>query len=230
MKAAQLTKGCSGSSGLDADGWRHILTSSGYGDAGNDLRVAIAAVTRSLCIETVNDNSIKLLMASRLIPLNKMPGLRQIGVGEVLRRVTRKVAMSVLKPDVVKACAKPQMCGHKSGSEAAIHAMKRMYKNDNTDAVLLVDAENAFNSLNRKALLHNIGIIICSTISTFVRNCYTVATHLFVLGGTEIRSEEGTTQGDPLGMAIYAIGTSPLLDIMAESMDESDEKKSCICR
>ena len=41
----------------------------------------------------------------------------------------------------------------------------------------------------------------------------TVATRLF---GTEIRSEEGTTQGDPLGMAIYAIGTS---------MDESDEKE-----
>ena len=34
-----------------------------------------------------------------------------------------------------------------------------------------------------------------------------------------------TTQGDPLGMGIYAIGTSPLLDLMAVSMDESDEKE-----
>ena len=55
------------------------------------------------------------------------------------------------KPDVVKVCAKPQMCGHKSGSEAAIHAMKRMHGSVNTDAVLFLDTENTFNSLNRKA-------------------------------------------------------------------------------
>ena len=221
MKAAQLTQGGSGPSGLDGDGWRHILTSRGYGDAGNDLRVAIAAVTRSLCSETINDDSIGPLMASRLIPLNKMPGLRPIGVGEVLRRIIGKVVMSTLKPDVVKACANSQMCGHKSGSEAAIHAMKAMYENNDTDAVLLVDAENAFNSLNRKAFLHNIGIT-CPVIAIFVRNSYTVPTRLFVIGGTEIQSEEGTTQGDPLGMAIYAIGTTPLLDLLAESTEERE--------
>ena len=160
-------------------------------------------------------------MASRLIPLNKMPGLRPIGVGEVLRRIIGKVVMSTLKPDVVKACANSQMCGHKSGSEAAIHAMKAMYENNDTDAVLLVDAENAFNSLNRKAFLHNIGIT-CPVIAIFVRNSYTVPTRLFVIGGTEIQSEEGTTQGDPLGMAIYAIGTTPLLDLLAESTEERE--------
>ena len=221
MKAAQLTQGGSGPSGLDGDGWRHILTSRGYRDAGNDLRVAIAAVTRSLCSEIINDDSIGPLMASRLIPLNKMPGLRPIGVGEVLRRIIGKVVMSTLKPDVVKACANSQMCGHKSGSEAAIHAMKAMYENNDTDAVLLVDAENAFKSLNRKAFLHNIGIT-CPVIAIFVRNSYTVPTRLFVIGGTEIQSEEGTTQGDPLGMAIYAIGTTPLLDLLAESTEERE--------
>ena len=221
MKAAQLTKGGSGPSGLDGDGWRHILTSRGYGDTGSDLRTAIAAVTRSLCTQTVNDDSIGPLMASRLIPLNKMPGLRPIGVGEVLRRIIGKVVMSTLKTDVVESCANSQMCGHKSGSEAAIHAMKVMYENNDTDAVLLVDAENAFNSLNRKAFLHNIGII-CPSITIFIRNCYTITTRLFVIGGTEIQSEEGTTQGDPLGMAVYAIGTTPLLNLLAESTDERE--------
>ena len=57
--------------------------------------------------------------------------------------------------------------------------------------------------------VHNIGV--CLTFTIFVRNCYTVSTRLFVIGGTEIESEEDTTQGDPLGMDIYAIGT-PLLD------------------
>ena len=36
-----------------------------------------------------------------------------------------------------------------SGSEAAIHAMHNILEADNTDALLLIDASNEFNSLNR---------------------------------------------------------------------------------
>ena len=97
-----------------------------------------------------------------------------------------------------------------------------MYEKDNSDAVLMVDAEIAFNNLNQKALLHNIGII-CPKISTFFRNCYRVPTRLFVIGGTEILSEEEPTQGDPLGMAIYAIGTTPMLNIIANCAEEQRE-------
>lgn len=105
------------------------------------------------------------------------------------------------------------MCGHKSESEAAIHAMRVMYERDDSDAVLLVNAENAFNSLNQKTLLHNVGFI-CPIIATFVQNWFTVPTGLFVIDGTEILSKEGITQGNPLGMVIYAIGTTTLLKIL----------------
>ena len=74
MKAAQFTKGGSGPSGLDGDRWRHILTSRQYGDAGSDLRVAFTTSIRSVCTQTIDDDSVGAL-ASRLIPLNKMPGL-----------------------------------------------------------------------------------------------------------------------------------------------------------
>jgi hypothetical protein len=43
----------------------------------------------------------------------------------------------------------------KGGAEAAIHAMKTIFQNDATDGVILVDAENAFNKLNRMVALHN---------------------------------------------------------------------------
>eukprot|EP00111_Clytia_hemisphaerica_P007481 TCONS_00021735-protein len=86
-KAAQLTKGGSGPSGLDADGWRHILTSRSFGEAGRNLRTALSLVIRHLCTNEIMDDSLQSLMASRLIPLDKMPGVRPIGVGEVLRRI-----------------------------------------------------------------------------------------------------------------------------------------------
>ena len=100
--------------------------------------------------------------------------------------------------------------------------MRVMYERDDSDVVLLVDADNAFNNLNRKTLLYNIGII-CPTIATFVRNCYTVPTRLFAIGVREIFSEERTAQGDPLGMAIYTIGTTPMLRIIADCTDEQRE-------
>ena len=40
-----------------------------------------------------------------------------------------------------------------------------------TDAVLLIDAGNAFNSINRKVMLHNLKFI-CPIIDTYIINCY----------------------------------------------------------
>ena len=40
--------------------------------------------------------------------------------------------------------------------EAPIHAMRKMFEADDNDEVLLIDAVNAFNSLNRSAAQHNI--------------------------------------------------------------------------
>ena len=61
--------------------------------------------------------------------------------------------------------------GQKSGSEAAVHPMNSIFNADETDDVLLIDAINAFNTLNRAAALHNISIL-CPTIATFVINTY----------------------------------------------------------
>ena len=53
--------------------------------------------------------------------------------------------MSVAKKAVVEASGSLQLCaGQKSGSEASIHAMHTIFESDDTDAVLLIDASNAF--------------------------------------------------------------------------------------
>ena len=88
LKAESITKGGSGPSGLDADGWRRMLISNSFGTASSDLRKSIADFIKKLSSKRINFENISLeaFIACRLIPLNKNPGLRPIGVGEVLRR------------------------------------------------------------------------------------------------------------------------------------------------
>ena len=84
---ATKTKGASGPSGLDADFWRRI-GSSLFGTVSDDLCHSIASMTRQLCVERIPDpESISSLMSCRLIPLVMSPGVRPIGIGEVLRRI-----------------------------------------------------------------------------------------------------------------------------------------------
>ena len=68
--------------------------------------------------------------------------------------------MSVAEKVVVKASSSLQLCaGQKSRSEATIHAMHTIFESDDTDAILLINASNAFNTLNRASALHNIRIL-----------------------------------------------------------------------
>ena len=63
----------------------------------------------------------------------------------------------VLKVDIQLAAGTLQTAtGLQSGVEAAIQSMWCMFEDDRTDALILVDTRNAFNSLNHQARLHNI--------------------------------------------------------------------------
>ena len=83
--------------------------------------------------------------------------------------------------------------------------MNQIFLEDETDAILLVDSSNSFNSINRKVMLHNIQHL-CP--ATYAYNSYCTSARLFVQGGKEITSSEGTTQGDFFVMPMYAIGVS----------------------
>ena len=134
-----------------------------------------------------------------------------------------KCLTKVTKQDIIEASGSLQVCaGSKSGSEAAIHPMHNIFEADNTDAVLLIDASNAFNSLNRTAALHNVRIL-CATIATYAINTYREPALRFIIGGKELRSEEGTTQRDPLAMCLYAVSLRPLIT----SLNASTFVKQC---
>ena len=98
----------------------------------------------------------------------------------------------------------------KNGTEAAIHTMRNIFDAGETDAVLLIDASNAVNALNRAAALHHIRVL-CPTLATYVINTYRQPARLFITGGEELISAEGTTQGELLSMSLYAISLQPLI-------------------
>ena len=227
-QAALKSKGGSGPSGMDSEGWRRILTTRQFGQHSTDLCTSLAQMAKSLCATLHTPKSIEPLLASRLIPLNKNPGLRPIGVGEVLRRIIGKMVAKVVMEDVTKSVGSLQVCaGHEAGSEAAIHAIRNIFSQDETEAVLLIDAANAFNSINREAFIHN-AKVICPSIATFVENCYSHPARLFILGGREIKSSEGTTQGDPIAMLIYAIAIIPLLLRAVSEIDIKQENAKAV--
>ena len=101
-----------------------------------------------------------------------------------------------------------------------IHAMHKIYE-DESEVILLVDASNAFNSVNRKTFLHNIGITR-PPLANFVQNYYNRPTGLFIIGEREIRSNEGKTQGDPTVKAIYAIAITTLILMVVDITHQDD--------
>ena len=226
--AAIKTKGAAGPSGQDADQWRRILASKNYGKYSSDLGDALAKMLKILCRQEIDSDkrSIEAFLACRLIPLDKNQGVRPIGIGEVMRRIFGKVLIPTIKPDILKATGCIQVCaGQEAGCEAAVHALNKLFQEEKTDGVILVDAANAFNSINRKSLLHNIKVL-CPAMAQYVSNCYNRPSRLFIMGGKEISSQEGTTQGDPTAMPAYAIGLMPLLEILQENLLTQDVKNA----
>ena len=169
-------------------------------------------MTRWLCTEFIDPLGIEEILANRLIPwTNGESTVWPIGVREVMRRIMGRCVMHVTKSDVIDASGSLQVCaGLKRGGEAAIHTMHSIFNADEMDAVLLIDASNACNALNRAAALHNMRVL-CPTLATYMINTYRQPVRLFITGDEELISAEGTTQGDALSMTLYAISLQPLI-------------------
>ena len=86
-----------------------------------------------------------------------------------------------------------------------------MLAEEGTDGILLTDASNAFNQMNRSVASHNIQIT-GKEMSLYVINTYRSPSRLFICGGgPEILSQEGMTQGDPLAMPWHSVNTSIMI-------------------
>ena len=128
----------------------------------------------------------------------------------MIRRIVAKAPFYIIQDDIQAAAGPHQLCaGQIAETEAAVHAVRSVFSHDDNDVILLVDASNAFNSLNHSVALHNIQQL-CPPLACVLINTYHFPASLFVSGDTKL-SEEGTTQGGPLVMPMYAIAMIPLI-------------------
>ena len=155
LDTAGSLQGAGGPSGVDAKQCIRILCSKQFKNEGKELRDQIAVFANTLATESLDPSCLQAYVANRLIPFDKSPGFRPIGIGEILRRLVGKLLVGELKQDLKEAAGPIQVCaGHEAGAEAAIHAMQSIFDEDNTQDILLIHATNAFNSLNRKVAMH----------------------------------------------------------------------------
>ena len=108
-KTLSLTKGAGGPSQLDAMQYHHLLSSRKYKVENRELRTQIAILARKLATETLDPLTLEAYVSCRLIPVDKNPGVRPIGVGEILRRIVGKYIGWVLKEDIQLAAGSLQM-------------------------------------------------------------------------------------------------------------------------
>ena len=195
-------EGSAGHSGVDALGWRRLCTL--FQAASSDLCHSLAPVARHISTSFTDPDALQPLLNCCLIALDKNPGVRPIGISEISRRINTKAVLQVVKQDVLDAVGCLQLCaGQRAGCEAAVQAIRVIFVDEDTEGVILVNASNTFNSLNRRVALLN-RFQLCPPLATIVTNTYRSASSLFI-DGTSLLSQEGTTQGDPLAMPMYAI-------------------------
>ena len=106
LKSALQTEGSSGPSGQDAHAWKRMCSS--FQAASADLCAALASCAKHVSTNYVDPLSIKPLTSCRLIALDKCPGVRPIGIGEVSRRIMSKAILSVIKSDILEAVGSRQ--------------------------------------------------------------------------------------------------------------------------
>ena len=127
QKVANSLSGGAGVSAIDAAQWKNLLLK--HGGASANLRESMAALTRRLANSIVDWDDIRALKAKKLVALDKCPGVRPIGIGDVADRLCAKVMIFITGDDVQFECLADQICsGIKSGIEGSIHAFRSLYE------------------------------------------------------------------------------------------------------
>jgi len=117
------------------------------------------------------------------------------------------------------------MWGLESDTKAEIHAARKSYEGENSECLLLVDADNAFNKLNRKVSLENTKRL-CPPMYTYLRQQLQHTRHALsgkweahtVTGGCDARDNAARP-------CMYALSTRPLVQALSNETANGEVKQ-----
>ncbi|GKE36208.1 putative reverse transcriptase domain-containing protein [Tanacetum coccineum] len=208
-----------GRDGLRAQHILDALCGEGYATA-TDLLKVITSVVNLWLAGRCPPILAEFVAFAPLMPLLKPDSeIRPIAVGTIWRRLVSKVAMKGVGKEMSKYLSDFQFgVGVSGGAKAILHSVNRVlseYHNDGSLAMLTVDFLNAFNLVDRSALLHEVRVK-CPSISLWVDFLYGQASRLYI-GHTHIWCAIRVQQGDPLGPLLFALILHPLLHKIKDS-------------
>ena len=118
--------GAAGPGGTDAVGLANWLLR--FGRESEALREEMVAWTNWLANTSPPWAAYRALMANRLVALDKQPGIQQVGIGEVYRRLWAKCLLNAIGSQATAACGNFNLCaGLQAGIEGAVRAVRDVF-------------------------------------------------------------------------------------------------------
>ena len=206
-QVATNLSGAAGPDGVDGTDLKNWLLR--FGAESEALRIEMATWSEWLTNGHPPWAAYRGLMAGRLVALDKLPGVRPVGIGSIFRRLLAKSLIKVIGQQATAACSNMNLCaGLPSGIEGAVHAVRAVtnpeqiegeaplppeppsqeteppegvdpFHNETPTGTLLVDARNGFNELSRKAMLWTVRSRWAGG-AKFAFNCYRHAGQLIL--------------------------------------------------
>ena len=91
----------------------------------------------------MDPESVAAYTSSRLVPLDKNPGVRPVGIGEIVRRIVGKAALLVISLDLRRVAGSDQLCvGQRAGIESAHHDLRDSFTASDEQCLLQIDADH----------------------------------------------------------------------------------------
>ena len=113
-----------GPSGLDADDWRRLLSAFGQNST-NMCKLVAKFAKRWLATSLIPPDDLIAYNGCRLVALYKCPGVRPIGIGEEMRRITGRIIVDCIWQDLTSLGENMQLClRQKFVIEHAIHSLR----------------------------------------------------------------------------------------------------------